>query len=135
MEVKVDELLDKISGHVKDLSSTKTILGEEFTLGAFTVRPIIKVATGFGSGAGTGDDPKRKASGTGGGAGAGIAVMPSGFLVARGDEISFIGADKKGALSSLMEKVPDLVEKMADMKNKKEEGPAKEKKEEKTEKK
>ena len=134
MEVKVDELLDKISGHVKDLSSTKTILGEEFTLGEFTVRPVIKVATGFGSGAGTGDDPKKKASGTGGGAGAGIAVMPSGFLVARGDEISFIGADKKGALSSLMDKVPDLVEKMADMKRK-DEGTSKEKKEEKADKK
>ena len=134
MEVKVDELLDKISGHVKDLSRTETILGEEFTLGEYTVRPIIKVATGFGSGAGTGDDPKRKTSGTGGGAGAGIAVMPSGFLVTRGHEISFIGADKKGALSSLMDKVPDLVEKMADMKRK-DEGTPKEKKEEKADKK
>lgn len=127
MEVKVDELLDKISGHVKDLSTTSTILGDEFTLGEYTVRPIIKVATGYGSGAGTGDDPRKKTSGTGGGAGAAVAVMPAGFLVARGDEISFVGADKKGAFSALMDKVPDLVEKMADMK--KEEGKAGEPKE------
>jgi len=130
MELKVDELLDKISGHVKDLANTETILGDEFTLGEYTVRPIIKVATGYGSGAGSGNDPKAKNSGTGGGAGAAIAVMPAGFLVARGEEISFVGADKKGAFSALMDKVPDLVEKVAEMK--KEDEKSGEKKEAKT---
>lgn len=130
MEVKIEDLLDKVSGHVKDLSGTKTVLGEEFTLGDYTCRPVIKVATGFGSGTGTGNDPKKKAGGTGTGAGAGIAVVPAGFLVARGDEISFIGADKKSSLSSLFEKMPDLVEKVAEMKNK-EAGEAKEEKKEK----
>lgn len=130
MEVKIEDLLDKVSGHVKDLSGTKTVLGEEFTLGDYTCRPVIKVATGFGSGTGTGNDPKKKAGGTGTGAGAGIAVVPAGFLVAKGDEISFIGADKKSSLSSLFEKMPDLVEKVAEMKNK-EKGEAKEEKKEK----
>ncbi len=131
MEVKIEDLLDKVSGHVKDLSDTKTVLGEEFTLGEYTCRPVIKVATGFGSGTGTGDDPKKKAKGTGTGAGAGIAVVPAGFLVAKGSEISFIGADKKSTLSSLFEKMPDLVEKVAEMKNRE----AAEDKEEKKEKK
>jgi len=123
MEFKIEELLDKVSEHVKSLASTETVLGEEFKLGEFTCRPVIKVGTGFGSGAGTGDDPKGKNKGTGGGAGAGIGIVPLGFLTTRGDEISFIPSDKKTALSSLFEKVPDLVEKMADMKSKeKEEG-------------
>ena len=128
METKIDELLDKVSGHVKDLASTETVLGEEFKLGEFTIRPVIKVATGFGSGTGTGDDPKKKAKGSGTGAGAGIALIPAGFLVARGDEISFIGADKKSPLSSLFDKVPDLVEKVAEMKNKEEKDSGEEKK-------
>jgi uncharacterized spore protein YtfJ len=118
MEIKIDELLDKVSAHVKDLANTETILGEEFKIGEFTCRPVIKVGTGFGSGAGTGDDPKRKMKGTGGGAGAGIGIVPLGFLTAKGDEISFIAVDKKTALSTLFEKVPDLVEKVAEMKNK-----------------
>ncbi len=42
MEVKIEDLLDKVSGHVKDLSGTKTVLGEEFTLGDYTCRPVIK---------------------------------------------------------------------------------------------
>lgn len=118
MEIKIDELLDKVSAHVKDLANTETILGEEFKIGEFTCRPVIKVGTGFGSGAGTGDDPKNKMKGSGGGAGAGIGIVPLGFLTAKGNEISFIAVDKKTALSTLFEKVPDLVEKVAEMKNK-----------------
>jgi uncharacterized spore protein YtfJ len=132
MEVKIEDLLDKVSGHVKDLSDTKTVLGDEFTLGEYICRPVIKVATGFGSGTGTGDDPKKKAKGTGTGAGAGIAVVPAGFLVAKGSEISFIGADKKSTLSSLFEKMPDLVEKVAEMKNRETAEDKEEKKEKKS---
>ena len=121
MDFKIEELIDKVSEHVKTLASTETILGEEFKLGEFTCRPVIKVGTGFGSGAGTGNDPKGKGSGTGGGAGAGIGITPLGFLVTKGDEISFLPSDKKTALSALFEKVPDLVEKVAEMKNKEKE--------------
>ena len=121
IQMNIDELLDKVSGHVKELARTETVLGDEFTIGQFTCRPVIKVGTGFGSGAGAGDEPKSKNKGSGGGAGAGIGVVPLGFLVAKGDEISFIAVDKKTALSTLFEKVPDLVEKMADMKSKEKE--------------
>jgi len=118
MDINIEKLLDKVSEHVKTLANTETVLGEEFTLGEFTCRPVIKVGTGFGSGAGTGDEPKSKSQGGGGGAGAGIGVTPVGFLVTKGDEISFIPSDKKTPLSSLIDKVPDLVEKVAEMKNK-----------------
>lgn len=117
MDINIENLLDKVSDHVKTLASTETILGEEFTLGEFTCRPVIKVGTGFGSGAGEGNDPKSN-KGSGGGAGAGIGITPLGFLTTKGDEIYFIPSDKKTALSSLIEKVPDLVEKVAEMKNK-----------------
>ena len=117
MDINIESLLDKVSDHVKTLASTETILGEEFTLGEFTCRPVIKVGTGFGSGAGTGKDPK-STTGTGGGAGAGIGITPLGFLTTRGDQIYFIPSDKKTPLSSLIDKVPDLVDRVADMKNK-----------------
>ena len=120
MEINVEELLDKLSGHVKSIASTDTVVGEEFTIGEYTCKPVIKVGTGFGSGLGSGEDPK-KGKGTGGGAGAGIGVVPLGFLVARGSEISFLAVDRKTALSSLIDKVPDLVDKMARMKKDKEE--------------
>lgn len=120
MNINIESLLDKVSEQVKSLASTETILGEEFKLGEFTCRPVIKVGTGYGSGAGEGDDPKGKNKGGGGGAGAAIGVTPVGFLTTKGDEIYFIPSDKKSALSSLMEQVPDLLEKVAEMKNKEE---------------
>lgn len=131
MDINIENLLDKVSDHVKTMASTETILGEEFTLGEFTCRPVIKVGTGFGSGAGSGKDPKSN-SGAGGGAGAGIGITPVGFLTTRGDQIYFIPSDKKTPLSSLIDKVPDLVEKVGDMINK--EDKKEEKKEEKKEK-
>ncbi len=121
MDIKIEALLDKVSEQVKSLASTETVMGEEFTLGEFTCRPVIKVGTGFGSAAGSGTEPKTKNQGSGGGAGAGIGVIPLGFLVTKGDEISFIPSDKKTALSSLLDKVPDLVEKVSEMKNKEKE--------------
>lgn len=133
MDINIEALLDKVSEHVKSLASTETVLGEEFKLGEFTCRPVIKVGTGFGSGMGSGTEPKTKNQGSGGGAGAGIGVVPLGFLVTKGDEISFIPSDKKTALSTLLDKVPDLVEKVADMKNK--EKDEKDEKEEKKDKK
>jgi len=54
-----------------------------------------------------------------------------GFLAAKGDEISFIATDRKTALSSLFEKMPDLVEKVAEMKNKESDETKEEKKEKK----
>ena len=126
--INVEALLDKVSGHVKELARTETVLGEEFKIGEFTCRPVIKVGTGFGSGMGSGEEPK-KGAGTGGGAAAGVGVSPLGFLVTKGNEISFIGVDRHTAFTKLLEKVPDLVEKMADMKGGKKEKAEKEEKE------
>jgi uncharacterized spore protein YtfJ len=131
MEVNIEDLLDKVSQHVKTIASTETVLGEEFKLGEYTCRPVIKVGTGFGSGAGVGDDPKGKNKGTGAGAGAAMGVVPVGFLAARGDQITFIPVDRKSPLSNLVDKVPDLVDKFAEMKKKGDDG--EEKKEEKKE--
>ena len=121
METNVESLLTKVSEQVKSFAKTDLIIGEEFRMGEFTCKPVIKVGTGFGSGVGSGDQAKGKGKGEGVGAGAAIGVIPVGFLVTRGDEISFIASDRKGGLSALMEKVPDLVEKVAEMKEKKEE--------------
>lgn len=116
METKVDELLDKISEHVKEMVKTETVIGEEFTIGEYTCKPVIRVGMGFGSGAGTGDDEKSKSKGSGGGAGAGIGISPVGFLVTKGEEISFIPTGSKSGLSAMLEKIPDVIEKVAEMK-------------------
>ncbi len=130
MEINVEALLDKVSDHVKSMANTDTILGDEFIIGEFTCRPIIKVGTGFGSGLSAGDYHKSNKSGSGGGAGAGIGIAPVGFLVTKGDEISFIPSDKKTGLSALFDKVPDLVERITEMKDREQKQEKKEEKKE-----
>lgn len=113
-EINFEEMLNKISDSVKSFANTDTVIGDEFKLGEFSCKPVIRIGVGYGTGGGSGDDPKKKASGTGGGAGAGIGISPIGFLVTKGGEISFIPADKKSGLGSIFDKVPDLIEKIVE---------------------
>ncbi len=115
MEIKFDELLNQITDFIKSEANTKTIVGEQFSLGEYSCVPVIKVGMGFGSGGGEGEDPK-KGKGQGGGAGAGVSIEPMGFLVTKGEEIAFISSGKKSGLSSMFEKMPEVLEKFADKK-------------------
>ena len=120
MEIHIEELLEKITSFIKSEATTDTIMGESFKLGQFECVPVIRVGIGFGSGAGGGNSPKNS-QGEGGGAGAGMGIEPIGFLVTKGDEISFIGVSKSSkGIAAAFEKIPDLVEKMINKKDEKE---------------
>jgi len=110
MEMNFEEQLEKITEFIKSESNTKTVIGEQFQLGEFTCVPVIRVGLGFGSGGGTGEDPK-SGKGVGGGAGAGMGIEPIGFLVTKGDQISFVNSAKSSGLAGAFEKVPELIEK------------------------
>lgn len=112
MELHFEELLGKITDFIKSEAKTETVVGEQFKLGEFTCVPVIKVGLGFGSGGAEGVEVK-KGKGQGMGAGAGMGVEPIGFLITKGDEISFIEAVKSHGLAAAFEKVPDLLETFA----------------------
>jgi len=117
MELHFEELLAKITEFIKTEAKTETIVGEQFKLGEFTCVPVIKVGMGFGSGGAEGADTK-KGKGQGIGAGAGMGIEPIGFLVTKGDEISFLEAVKSHGLSAAFEKVPELIETLAENRRK-----------------
>ena len=127
MEIQnVEQLLEKISEQVKSMVKTETVIGDEFKLGEYTCKPVVRVGLGYGSGSGKGtSDSKFKkhnsGHGDGVGAGAGLGILPVGFLATKGDEIKFIPAGSKNGLNTLFEKIPDIVEKFADSETKKEE--------------
>lgn len=112
-----DDALNKVLDHLKTVAKTETVIGEQFTLGEFTCVPVIKISMGIGSGSGTGESEKT-GKGTGGGVGGGTNIEPIAFLVAKGDEISLMAVNKKKGLSGIFEKVPDMMEKMMQMKEK-----------------
>jgi uncharacterized spore protein YtfJ len=120
MELHFEELLTQITDFMKSEAKTETVVGEQFKLGEFLCVPVIKVGMGFGSGGGEGVEAKTK-KGQGMGAGAGVGIEPIGFLITKGDEISFLEAGKAHGLAAAFEKVPELIEKFVETKQKDEE--------------
>ncbi|MBT8258031.1 MAG: sporulation protein [Bacteroidia bacterium] len=119
MNLHFEELLKQITDFIKSEAKTDTVVGEQFVLGEFKCVPVIKVGMGFGSGGGEGIEPKSvKREGVG--AGAGIGIEPIGFLVTRGDEITFLEAGKAHGLSAAFEKMPDMIEKIYSKREKEE---------------
>lgn len=110
-----ETLLQRLTEFIQKEAKTETVIGEAFKLGEFTCVPVVRVGMGFGSGGGEGDSAKT-GKGHGGGAGAGIGIDPIGFLVTKGNEISFISTHRNSALSEVFEKVPDLIKKFVSKK-------------------
>lgn len=111
MEINFETLLQRIAEFIQKEAKTETVIGEPFELGDFKCIPVIRVGIGFGSGGGTGDSVKA-GKGQGGGAGAGVGIEPVGFLVSKGDQISFISTSANKTLAAIFEKVPDLISKL-----------------------
>ncbi|MCW5517981.1 GerW family sporulation protein [Muriicola sp. Z0-33] len=120
MDLHLEELIMKITDFIKSEAKTDTVVGEPFELGEFKCVPVIKVGMGFGSGGGEGTEAKGR-RGEGMGAGAGVGIEPIGFLVTKEDEISFLEAGKTHGLAAAFEKVPDLIEKLAENRRKEKE--------------
>ena len=116
MDLHFEELLEKITEFMKTEANTETVVGKPFELGEFKCVPVIRIGMGFGSGGGEGTEVK-KGKGQGGGAGAGMGIEPIGFLVIKEDHISFLPAGKSTGLAAAFEKVPDLIEKLAQQRN------------------
>lgn len=124
MAINLEETVKQFTDFLKNEAKTETVIGQSFQLGEFTCVPVIKfgMGLGYGGGEGHGDMPdKGKGEGGGSGAGGGMGVSPLGFLVTRGEQISFIPTGTKSGLGAAFEKVPDLLEKFMNKKNKQKE--------------
>jgi uncharacterized spore protein YtfJ len=119
MSFNLEETVKQLTEFLKTEAKTETVVGQSFKLGEFTCLPVIKFGLGLGYGGGEGHggvEGKGKGDGFGGGAGGGMGIEPIGFLVTRGDQISFIPSKTSRGLSAAFEKVPDLLEKLFDKK-------------------
>lgn len=125
MDLHFDELLAQITDFIKSEAKTETVVGEAFELGEFKCVPVIKVGMGFGSGGGEGSESKRKAvKGIGMGGGAGVGIEPLGFLVTKGENISFLEAGNTHGLAAAFEKMPEVIDKFLERRQREEEVPA-----------
>jgi len=121
MTVNLEETVRQLTDFLKTEAKTESVIEQSFQLGEFTCIPVIKfgVGIGYGGGEGHGDMPgKGKGEGGGTGAGGGVGVAPIGFLVTRGDQISFIPTHISKGLGAAFERVPELLEKYLEKRNK-----------------
>jgi uncharacterized spore protein YtfJ len=105
-DIPAKEILDALMKNLKDLISTKSIVGEPITVGKTTILPVMKVSLGFGAG-GPGELLKNA-----GGGGGGVSITPVGFLVVEEGRAMMI-TPQSGRWDWIIESIPDLVERMA----------------------
>lgn len=123
MDMHFEKLLEQVTNFIEHEAKTETVVGTPFELGEFHCIPVVRIGMGFGTGGGGGEAPKA-GHGEGGGAGAGLGVEPIGFLVSRGKDITFVSTKTNTGLTAAFEKVPDLLVKFLEKREKLEEVPA-----------
>ena len=118
-------VLKQLAEDLKFFAKAETIFGEPIEIQGNTVIPVCKMSIGYGGGGGEGEgsDPKKgKGKGGGAGAGGGLNIEPTALIIAREGKISVVGIKPKGSkLETLLEKVPETIEKLMAAKEKKKE--------------
>lgn len=90
---------------------SKTVVGEQIQVGAYTIIPFISLGFGVGAGLGDGQDEKRN-GGSGGGGGIGASIKPLAVLLIKDDQVQMLPIKKSGGLEKLIEMVPGIMDKI-----------------------
>jgi len=118
MDINFEAFSKNMVDQLKSFAKTETVIGEQFTLGKYTCVPVIRVGFGFGSGGAGGDSPNKGKASSGGGGG-GMGVEPIAFLVSDENEVKILNIGKSTNFESLIEKLPDIADKISNFSSKK----------------
>jgi uncharacterized spore protein YtfJ len=109
----IENMVKTTISQIEKVLSSKTVVGEPITVGDTTLIPLLSMGFGFGAG-GTGksEASAQPGSGTGGGGG----MKPVAIIVVDKDGVRIepIKSSVAAAIEKLGEKVPGIVEKIAD---------------------
>jgi len=117
----LSELMNATMSKVREMVDTNSIIGEPITTpDGVTVIPISRVSFGFGSG---GTDYGKATQKFGGGGGAGVKIDPVAFLVVKDGmtRVIPVSIPAVGTLDRVIEMVPDVMDRVENMMNKKKE--------------
>ena len=127
---KMSEIIEASVNSLKSIAGGDTIIGEAIkTESGTTVIPVSKISLGFVSGGVdyAGKNPEKK-NNFGGGGGTGVTMTPVCFLVVKDDgEVEILNVkesekktpDPVGDVIGLIEKSPEIIEKLKDVFGKK----------------
>lgn len=94
--------------------TTKTVVGDAINLGDTIILPLVDVSFGVGAGASAEDKKNNGAGGMGG------KVTPSAVLVISEGKTKLVNVKNQDGLTKILDMVPDLINKFAPDKKKKE---------------
>ncbi len=117
MDVQLERIVELVTQLLDSEGKINTVIGKEFQLGEYSVVPVMRFGMGFGTG-GRKMETKSSGFGDGFGAGGGMGLEPLGFLVSKGNHIEFISTRTHKGLDFIFEKVPHLIERFMDSKEK-----------------
>ena len=132
-EHPIESLMMTTMSSIQNMVDVNTIIGEPIeSKSGITIIPISRVCFGFAAGGSefSGETLKEYNKKDkdeeieyklpfGGGAGAGISIHPVAFLVVEGNNVKLMSVDHESCIDKLLDYVPDLIQKMNDMFNKK----------------
>ena len=128
----IHELLTNTMEHIRTMTDANTIVGQPIhTEDGVTLIPVSKVSLGFVSGGTdfTGKNQKPDAKNNfGGGSGAGVNIAPVAFLVVKNGNVRLLPVAPPPAttVDRVVELVPEMFDKVADLIDKKDGGEDKE---------
>ena len=116
---KINDIIATSLEKIKSIAGTETVIGAPIpTAGGTTIIPVSKVSRGFASGGlDYGNKAPDKQKNFGGGGGTGVSVTPVAFLIVSptgGVELLSVGApsDTIDKIAGLVDKAPDMVERL-----------------------
>lgn len=120
--MKITEMIEQLADDLKSYASTSSIFGEPMELNGATVIPVSKMSVGYGGGGGEGEEGSSGDKGGGGGAGGGVKIEPAALIIAKDGEVSVVSIKaKESKFDSLIEMIPEAVEKLSKKQCEKEE--------------
>ena len=132
-EHPIENLMITAMSSIENMVDVNTIIGEPIEAGnKITIIPISKVSFGFAAGGSefcgeTMKEYTRKDKDEeieyrlpfGGGAGAGVTINPVAFIVVQDENVKLMPVEHSSTIDRLLDYVPDLMQKLNDMYNKK----------------
>ncbi len=131
----VQGTLDSIMENLKGMVDSNSVIGSPITTpDGTTIIPVSKVSYGFGSGGGN-LATKTSTGGLGAGGGGGITVTPVAFLTVKDGSVKMLQVEPFiSSVDRVIEKMPDLMDKVGGFLDEKKEAHAAKKAEKKAEK-
>lgn len=113
----VENMVKTTLTQIEKVLSSKTVVGEPITVGDTTLIPLLSVGFGFGAAGGGKSDARQQGdSGIKGGTGGAGGMRPIAIIIIDKDGVRIepIKSSVAAAIEKLGEKVPGVVEKLAD---------------------